>query len=138
MCSTVNYTVVIEESTRMIVEQRVVTSDSCRNGLCSSNFTLPADQDYFISVRASNAIASSNSTMLMSCAELPTKQGLLGAGVSVLIIVVLFYILMIVCTAVQCYKISSKCEKFRAYRYIYRKVPIYIAYTNFWGVTCIV
>ena len=88
----------------------MVASDSCRNGLCSTNFTLSADQNYIITVGAGNAFGQSDPFISgIKSNSLPTitKLGLLGAGVSVLIINLLFYIPLIICTAVQSH---SKCN----------------------------
>ena len=84
---------VIEDSTGVIVEQRVVTSDSCRDGLCSSNFSLPMDQSYIITVRADSIFAIGQSDTAVStdlaCIRLtPANQVLIAVGVVLLSIAI--------------------------------------------------
>ena len=68
-----DYTVVIEESTGVTVEQRVVTSDSCRSGLCSTSFTLSAVKNYIISVRAGSVFGQSG-RVEVACIYLTTTD----------------------------------------------------------------
>ena len=95
---TINYTVILEKSTGEIVEQRVVTSDSCRNGLCSTNFTLPADQNYIITVKDNSLFGQSDVASIdLICTKLTTaNQVLLAIAVVVL------------CAAIVCMVIITK------------------------------
>ena len=71
----------------MTVEQRVITSDdNCRNGLCSTSFTLSADQSYNITVKAGSVFGQSLVASIdIICTRLTTaNQVLLAIGVVVL------------------------------------------------------
>ena len=60
-CSFIHeHTIVLEDSERRIVEQRVVNSESCSDNICSIIFLLPiTDQKYYVSISTTNIFGSS-------------------------------------------------------------------------------
>ena len=94
----INYTVVVTESSGVTVEQTVVTSDSCRNGRCSTNFTLSADQNYIISITAGSVFGRSGEASIdLICTRLTTaNEVLLAVGVLLLIAAIVICICLIV------------------------------------------
>ena len=65
--TTVNYTVVLVSSTGERVDQRIVGSDSCIDGFCSTSFSpSSSDQTYHVSVSASNVFGESSNTSSMT------------------------------------------------------------------------
>ena len=62
-----SYTVVLEDSTRVRVDQRMINSDDCSNNLCSISFPLSSpDQSYFVSVNVAGAFGSTSTSTSLS------------------------------------------------------------------------
>ncbi len=56
-----DYTVVLENSSGERVDQKVVSSNNCSAGLCSTSFSpSSSDQSYLVNVSANNIFGSSN------------------------------------------------------------------------------
>ena len=57
-----NYTVVLEDN-GTIIEQRVISSDSCVNGFCETTFVSTSSNSYVVRVTATNGIGLSSGTV---------------------------------------------------------------------------
>ena len=57
-----NYIVVLE-SNGTIIEQRVISSDSCVNGFCETSFVSTSSNSYVVRVTATNGIGLSSGTV---------------------------------------------------------------------------
>ena len=57
-----NYTVVLEDN-GTIIEQRVISSDSCVNGFCETSFFSTSSNSYVVHVTATNGIGLSSGTV---------------------------------------------------------------------------
>ena len=57
-----NYTVVLEDN-GTIIEQRVISSDSCVNGFCETSFVATSSNSYVVRVTATNGIGLSSGTV---------------------------------------------------------------------------
>ena len=57
-----NYTVVLEDN-ETIIEQRVISSDSCVNGFCETFFVSTSSNSYVVHVTATNGIGLSSGTV---------------------------------------------------------------------------
>ena len=57
-----NYTVVLEDN-GTIIEQRVISSDSCVNGFCETSFVSTSSNSYVVGVTATNGIGLSSATV---------------------------------------------------------------------------
>ena len=74
-----NYTVTLRNSSDSVLEQILVTSDSCVDDItytCSVSITLPSatsTDEYFVTVVANSAFGSSNTTVTIAICELKTK-----------------------------------------------------------------
>ena len=95
-----NYTVVIQNSTGIVLEE-VVNSDSCNRGFCTANFPLlNMYSTITVTISASSIFGQSNATMItVDCIRLSTSnQVLLSLGVILLCIAILgILIVAIVC-----------------------------------------
>ena len=60
-----NYTVVLEDN-GTIIEQRVISSDSCVNGFCETSFVSTSSNSYVVHVTATNGIGLSSGTVQSS------------------------------------------------------------------------
>ena len=60
-----NYTVVLEDN-GTIIEQRVISSDSCVNGFCKTSFVSTSSNSYVVHVTATNGIGLSSGTVQSS------------------------------------------------------------------------
>ncbi len=59
-----DYTVVLENSSGERVDEKVVSSNNCSAGLCSTSFfPSSSDQNYLVSISVNNTLGLSNSTM---------------------------------------------------------------------------
>ena len=60
-----NYTVVLKDSTRERVEQKMINSDNCNDDvLCSISFILSSpDQNYFIDINVAGAFGSTSTSL---------------------------------------------------------------------------
>ena len=57
-----DYTVVLLDN-GTIIEQRVISSDSCVNGFCETSFVSTSSNSYVVRVTATNGIGLSSGTM---------------------------------------------------------------------------
>ena len=57
-----DYTVVLE-GIGTIIEQRVISSDSCVNGFCETSFVSTSSNSYVVHVTATNGIGLSSATV---------------------------------------------------------------------------
>ncbi len=70
-----DYTVVLENSSGEKVDQKVISSNNCSAGLCSTSFSLPSsDENYLVSVSANNTFGSSNNMTSTLISELTITQ----------------------------------------------------------------
>ncbi len=58
-----DYTVVLENSSGERVDEKVVSSNNCSAGLCSTSFSpSSSDENYLVSISANNTFGSNNMT----------------------------------------------------------------------------
>ena len=58
-----NYTVVLWGDNGTIINQRVISSDSCVNGFCETSFVSTSSNSYVVHVTATNGIGLSSGTV---------------------------------------------------------------------------
>ena len=87
------------DSTGIVLEERVVNSDSCNHGFCSTNFSLlDMYSTITVTISASNIFGQSNATMItVDCIRLSTSnQVLLSLGVILLCIAILGVLVIVI------------------------------------------
>ena len=60
-----DYTVVLKDN-GTIIEQRVISSDSCVNGFCETSFVATSSNSYVVHVTATNGIGLGSGTVQLS------------------------------------------------------------------------
>ena len=101
----VNYTILLLKSTGMLLAERVVTPNSCNEGLCTTNFSISenisdANQNYTVTVMTRSLFGTSeiaHASIELFCSRLTTaNQVLLAIGVVLQIITISLCLLCVI------------------------------------------